>query len=103
MTSAAILGSGSFGTALAFLLPPKLDAITLIRRDPNTANQINREHRSNDHRPTTEPPSDKACHPGKHSQRPPHRPTRQCRHRHVEERTHDIGIDVLKNLLVHRE
>jgi glycerol-3-phosphate dehydrogenase (NAD(P)+) len=46
MKSAAILGSGSFGTALAVLLAPKLDAITLIGRDPNTADQINREHRN---------------------------------------------------------
>jgi glycerol-3-phosphate dehydrogenase (NAD(P)+) len=46
MNSAAILGSGSFGTALAILLSPKLDAITLIGRDPATAAQINLEHRN---------------------------------------------------------
>lgn len=45
-TSAAILGSGSFGTALATLLAPRLESILLIGRDPATAESINREHRN---------------------------------------------------------
>ncbi len=45
-TSAAILGSGSFGTAMAKLLAPKLGEILLIGRDPETADTINREHRN---------------------------------------------------------
>ena len=45
-TSAAILGSGSFGTAMAKLLAPKLESIVLIGRDPETADAINREHRN---------------------------------------------------------
>jgi glycerol-3-phosphate dehydrogenase (NAD(P)+) len=45
-TSTAILGSGSFGTAMAKLLAPKLDSILLIGRDPDTAAAINREHKN---------------------------------------------------------
>jgi glycerol-3-phosphate dehydrogenase (NAD(P)+) len=45
-TSAAILGSGSFGMAMAKLLAPKLKEIVLIGRDPETADTINREHRN---------------------------------------------------------
>ena len=45
-TSAAILGSGSFGMAMAKLLAPKLESITLIGRDPDTADAINRDHRN---------------------------------------------------------
>ncbi|MEY4243261.1 MAG: hypothetical protein RLZZ245_846 [Verrucomicrobiota bacterium] len=45
-TSAAILGSGSFGVALAKLLSPRLDSITLVSRDPLTVAAINREHRN---------------------------------------------------------
>jgi len=45
-TSAAILGSGSFGTALASLLAPQLGSIVLIGRDPAAAETINREHRN---------------------------------------------------------
>jgi glycerol-3-phosphate dehydrogenase (NAD(P)+) len=45
-TSAAILGSGSFGTAVAKLLAPKLESILLIGRDCETAETINREHRN---------------------------------------------------------
>ncbi|MFT4175988.1 MAG: NAD(P)H-dependent glycerol-3-phosphate dehydrogenase [Luteolibacter sp.] len=44
--SAAILGSGSFGTAIAKLLAPRLDRIVLIGRDPATAEAINRDHRN---------------------------------------------------------
>ncbi len=44
--SAAILGSGSFGTAIAKLLAPKLDSIRLIGRDPATAHSINSTHRN---------------------------------------------------------
>jgi glycerol-3-phosphate dehydrogenase (NAD(P)+) len=45
-TSAAVLGSGSFGTAMAKLLAPKLESIVLIGRDQATADTINREHRN---------------------------------------------------------
>ena len=45
-TSAAILGAGSFGTAMAKLLAPKLESILLIGRDPDTAAAINRGHRN---------------------------------------------------------
>ena len=46
LTSAAVLGSGSFGTAIAKLLSPRLDRIDLIGRDCETAETINREHRN---------------------------------------------------------
>jgi len=45
-TSAVILGSGSFGTAMAKLLAPKLGSILLIGRDLTTAEAINREHKN---------------------------------------------------------
>lgn len=45
-SSAAILGTGSFGMAMAKLLSPKLDSIVLIGRDPATVDVINREHRN---------------------------------------------------------
>ena len=44
--SAAIIGSGSFGTALAKLLASKLESIVLIGRDPATADTINRDRRN---------------------------------------------------------
>ena len=44
--STAILGSGSFGTAMAKLLSPKLESIVLIGRDPATAEAINRDRRN---------------------------------------------------------
>src|SRR5690606_25096779 len=44
MNSAAILGSGSFGTALAVLLAPKLNEIVLIGRDEESISSINRDH-----------------------------------------------------------
>lgn len=43
-TSAAILGSGSFGTAIAKLLSPKLERIEIIGRDAKVAEAINHEH-----------------------------------------------------------
>ncbi len=45
-TSAAIIGSGSFGTAMAKLLGSKLGAIQLIGRDPEIAAAINSTHRN---------------------------------------------------------
>ena len=45
-TSAAILGSGSFGMAMAKLLAPKLESIVLIGRDPATVEAINRDHKN---------------------------------------------------------
>jgi glycerol-3-phosphate dehydrogenase (NAD(P)+) len=44
--SAAILGSGSFGMALAKLLAPRLGSIVLIGRDQETVRAINEEHRN---------------------------------------------------------
>ncbi|HEY8962400.1 MAG TPA: NAD(P)H-dependent glycerol-3-phosphate dehydrogenase [Luteolibacter sp.] len=44
MISAAVLGSGSFGTAFATLLAAKLDDVVLIGRDEATATAINRDH-----------------------------------------------------------
>ncbi len=46
MNSIAILGSGSFGTAIAMLLAPKVREIVLIGRDPETVESINRQHRN---------------------------------------------------------
>ncbi|MGC4017331.1 MAG: NAD(P)H-dependent glycerol-3-phosphate dehydrogenase [Luteolibacter sp.] len=46
MTSAAILGSGSFGTALATLLAPKLGEVVIIGRDPATADSISNAHKN---------------------------------------------------------
>ncbi len=45
-TSAAILGSGSFGMAMAKLLAPKMESMVLIGRDAATAESINRTHRN---------------------------------------------------------
>jgi glycerol-3-phosphate dehydrogenase (NAD(P)+) len=44
--SAAIIGSGSFGTAMAKMLGPKLENIVLIGRDPATADAINQHHKN---------------------------------------------------------
>lgn len=44
--SAAILGTGSFGTALSVLLAPQLQEIRMIGRDPNVANSIQSQHRN---------------------------------------------------------
>lgn len=46
MNSVAILGSGSFGTAIAMLLAPKVREIVLIGRDPETVESINLRHRN---------------------------------------------------------
>ena len=46
LKSAAILGSGSFGTAIAKLLESRLDEIVLIGRSAATADSINRDHRN---------------------------------------------------------
>ncbi|TAE75557.1 MAG: NAD(P)-dependent glycerol-3-phosphate dehydrogenase [Verrucomicrobia bacterium] len=45
-SSAAILGTGSFGTALAVLLAPRLDAVELIGRDAQVVEAINQQHRN---------------------------------------------------------
>lgn len=42
--SAAIIGTGSWGSALACLLAEKLDEVLLIGRNENIANEINTEH-----------------------------------------------------------
>lgn len=46
MNSVAILGSGSFGTAIAMLLAPKVREVVLIGRDPETIEAINHQHRN---------------------------------------------------------
>lgn len=46
MNSVAILGSGSFGTAIAMLLAPKVREVVLIGRDPETIESINHQHRN---------------------------------------------------------
>jgi glycerol-3-phosphate dehydrogenase (NAD(P)+) len=45
-TSAAILGAGSLGTALAKLLAPKLESILLVSIESECVDGINREHRN---------------------------------------------------------
>ena len=44
ITSAAILGAGSLGTALAKLLTPKLSPIILVSNEASCADGINRDH-----------------------------------------------------------
>ncbi|BCX50159.1 glycerol-3-phosphate dehydrogenase [Haloferula helveola] len=44
--SAAILGTGSFGTALAHIIGRQLDSVAMIGRDPDVAATINRDHRN---------------------------------------------------------
>jgi glycerol-3-phosphate dehydrogenase (NAD(P)+) len=46
LTSAAILGAGSLGTALAKLLSPKLESILLVSIEPECVEGINRHHRN---------------------------------------------------------
>ncbi len=46
ITSAAILGAGSLGTALAKLLTPKLSPIILVSNEASCADSINRDHRN---------------------------------------------------------
>lgn len=46
LSSTAILGAGSLGTALAKLLAPKLKSILLVSIDPSCADGINRDHRN---------------------------------------------------------
>jgi glycerol-3-phosphate dehydrogenase (NAD(P)+) len=45
-TSAAILGAGSLGTALAKLLAPKLESILLVSIEQECVDGINRDHRN---------------------------------------------------------
>ena len=45
-TSVAILGSGSFGTAIAKVLAPKVEEICMIGRDAEVVRGINEEHRN---------------------------------------------------------
>jgi glycerol-3-phosphate dehydrogenase (NAD(P)+) len=45
-TSAAILGGGSLGTALAKLLAPQLESIVLVSIEPDCVDGINRDHRN---------------------------------------------------------
>lgn len=45
-SSAAILGAGSFGMAMAKLLAPKLESVLLVGRDAATVDMLNRDHRN---------------------------------------------------------
>jgi glycerol-3-phosphate dehydrogenase (NAD(P)+) len=45
-SSAAVLGAGSLGTAIAKLLAPKLKSITLVSIEPECVEGINRDHRN---------------------------------------------------------
>ncbi|HSP42022.1 MAG TPA: glycerol-3-phosphate dehydrogenase, partial [Luteolibacter sp.] len=45
-TSAAILGAGSLGTALARLLAPKLESVLLVSIEETCVTGINRDHRN---------------------------------------------------------
>lgn len=56
-SSAAILGAGSLGTALAKLLSPKLDPVLLVSIDPACAEGINRNHRNPKYLKDTELPA----------------------------------------------
>lgn len=42
-TTAAVLGAGSFGTAVACLLAQRLESVTILGRDRETADAINRD------------------------------------------------------------
>ena len=44
--SAAILGAGSIGTALAKLLAPKLESVLLVSIEQECVDGINRDHRN---------------------------------------------------------
>lgn len=44
--SVAILGSGSFGTAIAKLLAPDLESVVIVGRDLESIESINRDHRN---------------------------------------------------------
>jgi len=46
ISSAAILGSGSFGTALAKLLSGKLESVLLFSREQDAADAINQDHKN---------------------------------------------------------
>ncbi len=46
ISSAAILGSGSFGTALAKLLARKLDSVVIFSREKDSADAINNDHKN---------------------------------------------------------
>ena len=54
ITSAAILGAGSLGTALAKLLAPKLESIILVSIEQDCVEGINRVHRNPKYLVTTE-------------------------------------------------
>lgn len=44
--SAAVLGAGSLGTAIARLLGPRLDSLVLVSIEPECVDGINRDHRN---------------------------------------------------------
>jgi glycerol-3-phosphate dehydrogenase (NAD(P)+) len=45
-SSIAVIGSGSFGTALAYLLGERCDRLTMLGRDAHVAEEINLHHRN---------------------------------------------------------
>ncbi len=49
--TAAIIGSGSFGTAIAKILASKLDSVLLVGREPEVAASINSDHRNSRYLP----------------------------------------------------
>jgi glycerol-3-phosphate dehydrogenase (NAD(P)+) len=63
MSTAAVLGAGSWGTAFAKVLVDAGNDVTLWARRPELAAQINAEHRNGDYLPTIDlPPSLVATH-----------------------------------------
>ena len=56
-SSAAILGTGSFGTALASLIGHRLPEVAMISRDPATVESINISHRNPRYLPDIELPN----------------------------------------------
>ncbi len=55
-SSAAIIGAGSFGTAIAKIIAPKLGAVSLIGREEKVAQAINTRHRNERYLPDVELP-----------------------------------------------
>lgn len=57
LNSAAILGGGSLGTAMARLLSAKLESITVVSIEPACVDDINRNHRNSKYLPEVELPA----------------------------------------------
>ena len=52
-TSAAIIGTGSFGTALGHLIGSRISSVELVGRDPSVVEAINRDHHNPRYLPGT--------------------------------------------------